>query len=357
MNRQMVAVILVVLLGVQLALVAYFAGWFEGRPDSAASANGSGPEQLPAETVRRKELPAFFERLAAARKSGDPQLLAGCSDNDRWADEVVATVRRERGEVPPQLRRRLMGDLAGRSITQSLLPPWKEVRIDWQSWHELQAPGEVEILVRHRLDDGSDYHMRWWLKYSPTGWRYFDWEDRELDERFTASTAQVPALNAREVAQWGPAAAQLSLAEDTAQRGRLDDAAAKLALVAQIKFPPVLEAHRWLLSGLVALRRGKPANALEDFKKAESFRKPIPYIDRLRAEAYLGRGESGRALASLAEYTQRLGEDPRTACCRGVALMRLAELPRAVSAFRECGEADPGKDQRAGPLRTNGAQE
>jgi hypothetical protein len=345
MNKQTVGVVLVILLGVQLGLVAYFAGWFDKRPASSEKEEETKkPWELPPAPERRKELPAFFERLATARESGQAELVVGHCDTERWADEVVAVVRREKEVVPPHFRRRLLTELTGKTMTQSLLPPWKGVRIDCQSYRELPVAGEAQVFVSHRLADGSDYHMCWWLKYGPAGWRYFDWEDRELEERFSTSTGEAAKLTNQDLARWGQAGVLLSQGEGAIQRGRVDDAATRLALITKIKFPAVLEAHRWLLSGMVALHEKKPAQALKDFDKAESFRKPIPYTDRLRARAYLDLGESGRALASLARYTQKLGEDPLTACSRGVALMRLCELPRAMNAFRESLRDAPGKD-------------
>jgi hypothetical protein len=345
MNKQTVGVVLVILLGVQLGLVAYFAGWFDKKPASAEKEEETKkPWELPPAPERRKELPAFFENLAEAHKTGQAEIINAHGDLERWADEVMTVVRREKGEASPTDRRRLLGKLADKVMAQSMLPPWKSVRIDWQSYRELPVAGEAQVNVAHRVADGSDYHMCWWLKYGPTGWRYFDWEDRELNERFSTSASQALKVSPEDLARWGPAGVLLSRGEVVIQRslgqgaGQLihtENAATKLAQIATIKFPAVVEAHRWLLSGIVALRQKKPAQALKDFDKAESFRKPIPYTDRLRAQAYLDLGESGRALASLAQYTQTVGEDPLTACSRGVALMRLGQLPRAMSAFRE----------------------
>jgi hypothetical protein len=346
MNRQRVGVILMALLGVQLGLVAYFAGWFESKPNAEqGSADKKEPWKLPSEAERKKELPDFFEGLAAARNAGQAELVNGPGDLERWADEVVAVVRREKGEVSPNFRRRLLGDLAGKLMTQNLLPPWKGFRIDWQSYRELAVAGEVQVNVAHRVADGSDYHMRWWLKYGPGGWHYFDWEDRELGERYSASAGQAVKLTKEDIAQWREAGMMLSRAEIAVQ-GSLGQAAGQriwveanaatvLAQIATIKFPAPYEAHRWLLSGIVALRQKKPAKALEDFDKAESLRKPIPYTDRLRAQAYLDLGESDRVLAPLTKYTKKLGEDPLTFCIRGTADGRRGFFPSALESFRE----------------------
>jgi len=266
-------------------------------------------------------------------------------------------VRRTKGEVPPDLRSRLTDTIAGRypALTpEPLLPPWKSTRID--NVEKLQADDEVKVTARHRLADGSDYHMCWWLKYGPKGWRYFDWEDRELDERFSADTPEMPKMSAQDIDRWFGAARELRIGEEFAKRGEIDMASAKLARIALIKLPPVLDAHRWLLSGIVALRQSRPERAITDFGIAEELRKRIPYTDRLRASAYLALGESGQALASLASYTQRLGDDPTTARDRGVANAALGLFPTALEFFRESLQDFPGKDQRAGPIKTNGAQ-
>lgn len=341
MNRQTVAVTLVILLGVQLGLVAYFAGWLESKPSPTAQ-DDNGTEKVLSEPARRKAIPAFFEQLADAHRDLGMVNLRTFRDDERWVEETVEAVRRAKGSVPPDLRTRLTETVAGRysALTpEPLLPPWKSTRLD--KVVPLKDANEVEVFASHRLDDGSDYHMRWWLKYSSKGWRYFDWEDRELDERFSVETPEMPKMSPQDIEQWGRAAFTLRAGEEYAKRGNIDGAADTLGRIALAKFPAILDAHRSLLSGIVALRQGKPDKALKHFDKAESIRKPIPYIDRLRARAYLALGEGGRALDSLNRYTQRLGDDPQTFWDRGTALATLGLLPSALECFRKALEKAP----------------
>lgn len=349
MNRQTVTWILVILLGVQLGLVAYFAGWFESKPDPSATHGDKEPWKLPPLAERREELPAFFEALKNAHQSGNATLVASYRDIERATDELVEAVRRDKGSVPAGLRRRLSGDIL---TPQPLLPRWTQARIDWESFRELPGEGEAQVLVSHRLADGSDYHMRWWLKFGPKGWRWFDWEDRELDERFSAGTSRMLDMDRKDVNRWGEALPQLRQAENYVIIGQVMMASAYVSNIAMTTFPPPLEVHHALLAGLVALEQHKPAEALKHFDKAESFGKSIPYANRLRASAYFELGEYGRTLASLARYTQKLSEDPRTACLRGYALLKLWEVPRAMNAFRESLQDAPGKAQPEGPIKS-----
>ena len=82
MNKQRLVVSLVLLLGVQLGLVAYFAGWFETRsaaPEVAREADK--PKQgLPSAAERRKELPLFFDTLGAALRAGNTNAATALHD-------------------------------------------------------------------------------------------------------------------------------------------------------------------------------------------------------------------------------------------------------------------------------------
>ena len=290
-------------------------------------------------------------------------------------DEVEAVVRRDQQPLPQNFRQRLKQnqtiDRLPFSFTRrALMRGWDQSEIG--KLLDLPRPGEVQVFVNHRLGGGPRYHMCWWLKYGPTGWRFFDWEDRELNERFSTGIGLSARQNLEQSGPWLQAARTLQQGEEAALRGNFAVAAAILPRIATVKFPAILEAHRWLLAALVALDQGKGVEALAHFDRADRCRGPIPYVDRLRVRVYLAQGEWNRALAALNRYTGRLGEDPTTHSDRGIALGLLGLLPSALESFRKSLEDAPhGADrwpageeagqrpaprQRAGPRSTNGAQ-
>jgi len=109
MSKQSLAVALALLLGVQLALVAYFGGWFEGKPPAPTPPVEEKPEPaLPSAAEQRKLLPVFFADLGAALRNRDNPTIEALYDRERWVDEVVAVVRRDKGAVPPGFRKRLV---------------------------------------------------------------------------------------------------------------------------------------------------------------------------------------------------------------------------------------------------------
>lgn len=346
MNKQLLAASLVLLLGVQLGLVAYFAGWFESRsaaPEAVRKEDKPRPGP-PSAAEQRKELPAFFDTLGAALGAGNTDAAAVLHDRERWLDEVEAVVRSDKQPLPQRFRQRLMQtqtiDRQPFSFTRrALMRGWDQSEIG--KLLELARPGEVQVFVNHRLGGGPHYHMCWWLKYGPAGWRFFDWEDRELNERFSRGIGLAARQNLEQGGPWLQAATALRQGEEASLRENFAVAATILPRIAAVKFPPLLEAHRWLLAALVALDQGKWAEALEHFDRADRCRGPIPYVDRLRVRVYIHQLEWGRALAALNRYTERLGEDPTTHNDRGIALGRLGLLPSALASFRKSLEDFP----------------
>lgn len=338
MNRRLLVACLALVLGVQLALVAYFGGWFQRQPAHSDKGEGTGDaaEVLPSREAMERALPAFFASVGAALRANDGNTVADHLDVNRLFLEL-----REGQQTAPPVVQRMAAEAFRR---QALLPPWSSCALGRVQFSD--TPGEAVVDARHRAPGGGSFHMRWWLKYRRGAWRFYDWEDRERAERF--STLVKRDKNPRPDSIAAQAAGQLQAADwflkwgNVARATFLLDEVAKVVAETDVTLPAAVAARRWVLTGEVELRRGQPRRALEALAKAERSQPAMPCLHRLRGRALNALGEYDKALIQVNRYTELLGEDAGTTRDRGIALAGLGRREEAVAAFRKASQEDPG---------------
>jgi tetratricopeptide (TPR) repeat protein len=311
-------------------------------PAGAPAGNKAGAEKTPDDKALRKSVAAFLDGLGAAWKSKDAKRLAAYIDFDRMFEEW-----RKAGALPPGLTARAEAALKAGAKTgfadvatqaDSLLV-WGRPEI--RHLKRLAGPGEVAVIVFHR-EQGLTGRMRWWLKKHGAGWRVYDFESLEIGLRTSALVASLIPKDFGVVPDWikagkeWPAKAGAALA-----RGDLDTAERTLAGVSKYKFPPPLEAIRWLMTGALQLDRNKPAEALAALDKARSFNPDMPMLNLLSGTAFNQQGQYEKALDRLRAYADLLGEDSLTSFQLGFALAGLGRMREAAGAYRRSLDDNP----------------
>ena len=112
--------------------------------------------------------------------------------------------------------------------------------------------------------------------------------------------------------------------------GMLEEAEAEYQAALEI-LPTQTGAHNRL--GLIALRTGRPAEALEHLDVMGGLEAPGPAVLRNRALALEQLGRYEEAFASLSEAAEQLADDPDIALARSVVLLKAGRAGEALDAF------------------------
>jgi len=168
---------------------------------------------------------------------------------------------------------------------------------------------EAVVIVRHQHANGTMAKMRWWVIRRGETWKVYDMESLELGLRLSTTVASL--------LETGPAnIAALSQAVKTLREtvaavvvwGDLDRAEKYLNQLKGTKLPPQLDAFRWLLAGLLKLRRGQAKEGLDALDTADRLQPDMPIVELYKGTACNMLGKHDEALKHLQAYRDLLGD-------------------------------------------------
>lgn len=301
-------------------------------------------QNLPVEGELADSIKSFFDEVQDAAKAKDGNRLASQFDLERMFDEIAGQI-----QLPPQSQRQRNDFITGmrqgvqRSMPNAPLFQWTSAEI-----HSIRRlpNNELVVIARHRDPKGVSMKVRWWLIWRGNGWRIYDFEDLGLGGRasMVASTLIAPLLDGRDldrIRQLGNGAQLLQQAFVALIQEDAQTAEKKLKQIAQVPFPPIMEAVRCLAHAQLHILRGEFQQALKRVEQAERLQPDMPIVEMLKGVIYNQLDQRDLAIQHLEAYQKLLGDDVDVCFQLGLALHNQRRFVEAQVQYRKALDDDP----------------
>jgi tetratricopeptide (TPR) repeat protein len=293
----------------------------------------------------RKELSDLFESLGEACRKADGDKIAVHFDGVRMVREffIQAKLPLPTPQEEEQLQAKFQRFGPANFARAAPAMAWTSAQL--RRVKILDAPGEVVVTVRHRVDQDLSWCTRWWLRKTAGRWLIYDSENLQTGIRGSSLGSFIQFEGKPELPAWTRAMHSLPAIQAALMQGKLDQAELLLSQIAPVQFPPPLEALRWAWVGSIKLHQGRIKEALEDFEKAESFKGDLPLLDFLRAVAHNQSRNSEKAIHHAQKYLDAVGDNAEAYDELGIALSQLKRFDEAANAYRMALDDDPQRLQ------------
>jgi tetratricopeptide (TPR) repeat protein len=300
---------------------------------------GPGGPAIPAELA--EELHGAFRDMGQALRDRDAAGLERLWDAERLLEHLRTIPDLPRAVKQAEFARGVRKGFGTSLVAQADLLQWQGVEI-----RNVKVVGADDVVAtaRHRQQDGTSTHFRWWLVRRPGGWRFYDFEDLDASNRFTTLIGLLARDHLNRDSLRGVTLlreAHLAIAREDYDTGER-----KLAEAARERLPGPMEPTRLLLVGVTQLRRGKCQEGLETYDRLEKLNPDMPILGLLRGAAHNGLGQWEQALPHLKAFRELFGEEATVLGQIGLSLRGLERFPEAAEAYRKALDDNP-KDAEA----------
>jgi len=278
------------------------------------------------------EIARLIADVQAAEAQHDPTALADRFDAEAFVAEAVAA-----GFLGEADAARMVSLVRARLPELMAAAAFAGARV-----RRIQVEEDRAVAVLdHRLANGEPVRLRWFLRRTPDGWRFYDGESPDLGLRMSGALG-IGFVAAHEGPPgWVDAARSVVSTRPLLDEGRWEEAKALLDAAAGAGLPAVVEACRLEALAIALHGLGEGEAALEACAAARELQSDLPLAYLVEASILNDLDRHEDALAAARKYIEAVGETGDSCVQLGDALLALGRKKEAAVAYRAGLAEDP----------------